>query len=439
MPETRDTIVRLLRMLSGRKEVEQYLRRYTGLETQRFAVIRVDAGLLNDEREAVASALAFLQKVGLVPVVVHGAGRRLGEAMAAVGYSLQWIDGSPVVPVAAAEAMRRIYQEENLALVDTLARHGCAARPVNGGVFLAAPRDVDRFGLVGDVTQIDDTALRSAFAVGQIPVVTDLALSPAGQVLFVDDDDAVSALARRFRPSKIVYLTGDGGLLDAAGQVMPAINLARDGAAPAATLGLPPATRNRMRRLAPILAELPPETTVSITAPRQLARELFTHRGAGTLVRRGEDIIVQRDFAGIDRRRLAELVGQTFGRPLVDDYFERKRCERVYVTESYRAVAVVTTEAGLPYLDKLAVTPRAQGEGLAAELWKRMTADHPRLFWRARDDNPVRGWYFDRADGGIRRGRWVVFWIGLDEWHVIQRCVDAAADLPETLAPREMD
>ncbi|MEZ4434970.1 MAG: acetylglutamate kinase [bacterium] len=436
MAETRETIARLLQTLSGRKEIDAYLRRYTGVEAQRFAVIRVDGGLLTRERQAVASALAFLHRLGLLPIVVHGAGRRLGEALLAAGAEETWLDGIPVVPPAAAEAMRRIYQAENLALVDALAAEGCPARPVPAGVFLAEPRDAARYGLVGAVREVDDTALRSAFAAGQLPIVTDLALSPAGQVLFVDDDDAVGALARRFLPYKVVYLHPDGGLLDSAGRVIPAINLAADGTVPLAITGLPEPTRRRLARLAAMLEGLPDETSISVTAPDDLVRELFTHQGRGTLVRRGEAIVVARDFDGVDRDRLRALISSCFGRALADDYFERKRCQRVYVTESYRAAAVITEEAGLAYLDKLAVTSEARGEGLAAKLWSRMRADFPQLYWRARDDNPVRGWYFDRADGGIRRGRWVVFWYGIDDFDDIRRCVEAACALPETLAPR---
>ncbi len=437
MPETRETIARLLQTLSGRKEVEAYLSRYAGVAAHRFAVIRVDGGLLFDQQHAVASALSFLHRVGLLPIVVHGAGRRLGEALASAGCDLRWIDGSPVVPPAAAEAMRRVYQQANLALVDALADAGVAARPVPAGVFLANPRDPQTFGLVGRVSDVDDAPLRSAFAAHQIPVVTDLALSPEGRVLFVDDDDAVGALAHRFEPYKIIYLDPAGGLLDASGRIIPAVNLAADGSVPlAATSGLPGMTRRRLSRLTAMLTALPDETSVSITAPDDLARELFTHKGRGTLVRKGEAVLAFRDFASVDRARLRALIEGCFGRPMVPDYFERKRCQRVYVTEQYRAAAVVTEEAGLPYLDKLAVTSKARGEGLAAKLWNRMRADFPRLFWRARDDNPVRGWYFDRADGGVRRGKWVVFWYGIEDFAAIGRCVAAAESLPETLAPR---
>lgn len=436
MSETRETIARLLKTLSGRKEVEAYLSRYSGIEAHRFAVIRVDGGLAEPERQAVAAALDFLHRVGLIPIVVHGAGKRLGEALAAAGFEERWIDGIPIVPPGAAEAIRRVHQQENLALVDALSAAGCAARPVPAGVFLARPRDPATYGLVGEVVEVDDSALRSAFAAGQLPVVTDLALSPEGQVLFVDDDDAVGALARRFEPYKIIYLDPTGGLLDAGGRVIPAVNLAADGSVPVAINGLPATTRRRLARLAEILVTLPDETSVSITAPEHLARELFTHKGRGTLVRRGEAVLAARGFDDIDRERLRALIEGCFGRPMVPDYFETRRCERIYVTEQYRAAAVVTEEAGLPYLDKLAVTQKARGEGLAAKLWGRMRADFPTLFWRARDDNPVRAWYFDRADGCVRRGRWVIFWYGVDDFAAVARCVEAAAALPETLGPR---
>ena len=36
-----------------------------------------------------------------------------------------------------------------------------------------------------------------------------------------------------------------------------------------------------------------------------------------------------------------------------------------------------------------------------------------RLFWPAREDNPIRSWYEKQCDGRTRAGEWIVFWKGL--------------------------
>src|SRR3546814_13211077 len=86
-----------------------------------------------------------------------------------------------------------------------------------------------------------------------------------------------------------------------------------------------------------LLMALPPSSSVSITRPDELAKELFTHRGSGTLVRRGEKIRRYGSWKRIDLPRLGKLIESGFGRKLAPDYFERIKPWRVYVSEHYRS------------------------------------------------------------------------------------------------------
>src|SRR3546814_960042 len=75
--QTRQTIVRLLSGMGSTKEISQYLKRFSRLDAARFAVVKVGGAILRDELDALVSSLAFLQQVGLTPIVVHGAGPQL--------------------------------------------------------------------------------------------------------------------------------------------------------------------------------------------------------------------------------------------------------------------------------------------------------------------------------------------------------------------------
>ncbi|MFU8803457.1 MAG: hypothetical protein ACNA8W_06590, partial [Bradymonadaceae bacterium] len=152
----------------------------------------------------------------------------------------------------------------------------------------------------------------------------------------------------------------------------------------------------------------------------------------GTLVRRGEKVVCHSDFKDLDRDRIRELLEACFGRTLAPDYFESKPFHRIYLTESYRATAVITEENGIPYLDKFGVTQKAQGEGLGQSMWLRMKQENPRLFWRARTENPINGWYFQEADGTYRSGPWTVFWYGLESFDEMKQCVETALAMPAT-------
>jgi acetylglutamate kinase len=241
------------------------------------------------------------------------------------------------------------------------------------------------------------------------------------------------AIARAQQAHKVVFLTDAGGLLDGNGRLIPAVNLAEDYER---LMQEPWATepgRRRVRDIKRLLDELPHTSSVSITTPSFLARELFTHKGAGTLLQRGERIERHESFESIDKGRVRSLLERCFGRALAPRYFEQKKPIAIYLADSYRAVAVVTLEEGTPYLDKFAVTAEAQGAGVGASLWARMVLDHPRLFWRSRRANPINTWYFMKASGAVRDEEWVVFWIGIRDFDDIRRIVERALSLPPSL------
>ncbi|MCA9622949.1 MAG: acetylglutamate kinase [Myxococcales bacterium] len=428
MSDPRAIIIELLRNIGGRKEVEQYLRHYTAVDRQRFAVIAISRQVLDDRRRTVAAALSFLHQVGLYPIVVHAAGPYLDEQLVEAGLGDE-VGGKAWSP-RALEIIRRAYQQENLSLVEDLEAQGCAARPIAAGVLEAEPHKPGQ--LFGRVTGVDQSALSSAIRARQLPIVASLAASPSGQILDVDPEDAAVEVARAVEPHKLIVLSGRGGLLDRQGHLVSAVNLAEDAAR------LPPLLededRERLARLVPLLEELDDSASVSITSPDHLARELFTHRGSGTLVRRGERVVSYDHFDELDRDRLRDLVESCFGRRLEPGYFDKRQAHRIYVSDDYRATAILTQEEGMAYLDKFAVTPKAQGEGIGGSVWGRMRRDHARLFWRSRADNEVNGWYFSQADGSFKSGHWNVFWYGYDTFEEARRCVEVALSLPASLA-----
>jgi acetylglutamate kinase len=154
-----------------------------------------------------------------------------------------------------------------------------------------------------------------------------------------------------------------------------------------------------------------------------LARELFTHRGAGTLIRKGEAILEYAEFNAETRRRTAELLQLSFGRQLKPGYFEQLPVECVLASESYGAMAIVLKGVdGVPYLDKFAVTPEAQGAGFGAAVWQALVQRCPRFYWRSRVDNPVTQWYYEQADASYTQDNWVAFSKGIHDFDQIRRC-----------------
>lgn len=437
MGSTQDVIVRLLRNLGSRKEVEQYLKQYAAVDQQKFAVIKVGGAILDEDLEALATSLVFLNQVGLYPIVIHGAGPQLDRALAEAGIATERVDGLRVTTPRVLEIARRVFLRENLRLVEALEEMGTRTRPITAGVFEASLLDEQRLGLVGRIERVHVDAVRSSLRAGHLPILACLGETPGGQIVNINADVAARELALAIQPFKMIFLTSAGGLLDEHGRIISAINLEEDYAGLIAQPWLSASTRLRLQEIKLLLDGLPPTSSVSITAPDHLAKELFTHTGSGTLVRRGERILRHDTLDGIDRGRLRGLLEACFQRQLDEHYFDKKPFYRIYLSDSYRATAILTLDssgkAPSPYLDKFAVTTEAQGVGIGGSLWTRMKNENPRLFWRARNGNEINPWYFQQAEGSYRNESWTVFWYGLSSFDEIRACIDHALSAPATL------
>ncbi|HEX7815386.1 acetylglutamate kinase [Dyella sp.] len=432
--KTRKTIVRLLSSMGSAKEIQQYLKRFSQLDAKRFAVVKVGGAVLRDDLPALTSSLTFLQQVGLTPIVLHGAGPQLDEELSAAGIEKQTINGLRVTSPQALAIVRKVFQEQNLRLVEALQGMDTRATSVPSGVFTSEYLDRDIYGLVGKVSSINLAPIEASLRAGSIPVIASLGETAEGQILNINADFAANELVRVLQPYKIVFLTGTGGLLNDKGKVIDSINLSTEFDHLMQQPWINGGMRLKIEQIADLLADLPLTSSVSITRPSELAKELFTHKGSGTLVRRGEKVLTFDSWEGVDLDRMKTLIESSFGRELVADYFQRTTPYRIYVSENYRAAMILTQEEGLAYLDKFAVLDDAQGEGLGRAVWLVMREENPQLFWRSRHGNAVNPFYYAESDGCLKQERWKVFWYGLGEdFATIARCVAHCATRRPTL------
>ena len=435
MSEVRNTIVRLLSAMGSAREIQQYLKRFSQQDAKRFAVVKVGGAVLRDDLTELASSLTFLQRVGLTPIVVHGAGPQLDDELVKAGIEKRTVNGLRVTPPQALGIVRRVFHQQNLALVDALHAMDARATSVVSGVFAVDWLDRENCGLVGKVRRIELAPIEASLRMGSIPIIASLGETEEGQILNVNADFAANELVRVLQPYKIVFLTGTGGLLDGAGKAIDSINLSTEYEHLMAQPWVSGGMRLKLEQIADLLRDLPLSSSVSITRPSELAKELFTHKGSGTLVRRGEKVLRFESWEDVDQDRMRVLIDSSFApRHLAPGYFEQVRPCRVYVSENYRTAMILTLEGGLPYLDKFAVLDEAQGEGLGRAVWQVMRAENPKLFWRSRHGNRINAFYHEQSDGCFKESKYKVFWYGLGaDFRTIEGCVMHCAQRKPTL------
>ena len=431
--DTRQTIVRLLSTMASAKEIDQYLKRFSQLDAKRFALVNIDGAILRDaqEAEATASSLSFLQQVGLTPIVLLG--RSSGaEDESATHERAASAEGKPQET-----ADGETFDGLNLKLVHLLQEQGTRATSITAGVFAADVSTSNASSRLATVSAVRLALIEASLDAGSIPVISSVGETPSGQTIEIGSDDATNELVRALQPFKVIFLTSFGGLRHDNGRRIDSINLSTEYDQFAEKAYSDSGFTFKIERMKQLLDGLPMESSISITNPANLAQELFTHKGSGTLIRRGERVLRATSWEELDLTHLRALIESSFGRRVVDDYFQRTRLLRAYISEHYRAAIILTEEDGVPYLDKFAVLDEAQGEGLGRAVWKVMREETPQLFWRSRHNNQVNIFYYAQSDGCFKQERWKVFWCGLTDFSQIEKCVAHCAVRPTTLIDTE--
>lgn len=179
----------------------------------------VDDGLL----DSFAADMVFLATVGVKPVVVHGGGPQITQALADQGIPSEFRGGYRVTSTQAIPVVRTVLREMISAdVARRINAHSTLAVVLSGeddNLFTAARRgavvdgvDVD-LGHVGDVVAVNPDALHGLLDAGKIPVISSLAPTADGtSVLNVNADSAAAALAVALEAEKLILLTDVQGL-----------------------------------------------------------------------------------------------------------------------------------------------------------------------------------------------------------------------------------
>lgn len=424
---TRLTVVQLLNNIGSKREVEQYLKYFTSVSSQQFAVIKVGGAIITQQLPELASCLAFLYHVGLYPIVLHGTGPQINELLEVEGVEPEYIDGIRVTNPKTMEVVRKCFLEQNLRLVTALEKMGVHARPITAGVFGAEYLDKDKYQLVGKINSVNKSPVEAAIDAGYLPILTSLAETPSGQLLNVNADVAASELAREFEPLKIVYLNEKGGLINGqTGEKISAINLDEEYDDLMKEPWVKYGTKLKIKEIHDLLQHLPRSSSVAIIDVDDLQKELFTDSGAGTLVRRGYKLINRNslsEFSNPDLLRAALLRDPLIksGKLSVASYLKHLETAnfKSYGDAPLEVLAIVVEEnnksaSSIPKLDKFLSSRTGWLNNVTDNIFNAIKKDYKSLYWVVNENDSNVAWYFSKSDGSFAKNGEILFWYGLN-------------------------
>ena len=189
----------------------------------------------------------------------------------------------------------------------------------------------------------------------------------------------------------------------------------------------------KIREIHDLLMTLPRSSSVSIISAEHLHKELFTHSGAGTYIRRGHKInkYSDSDIAKLDTDRLRSLLEESDplvlqGKQTVANVIEGLKDPHVsvYCDASYDILAVISENkaqaGGVPVLERFVASKTAVMNNVTENVWQMIKKDHEAFAWITQKDHQNKQFFFERADGSYTWDDKTLFWTGVQSLHSME-------------------
>lgn len=413
-------------------EAQYYLDHYKDSKEVKFAVVKVGGNVIDTQLKELAESLSLLTHLGLIPIVLHGAGNQIDAEIEKQNLPVTKLDGLRVTNKKTIGIIQPVIKKVHQRLLDALAVVDIETRSIFNGVFNCDYLDQSTYGFVGKIKQVNLNEINQAIKSKQVPVISCLGTDDNNQVMNINADIAMRKLVWNVKPAKVIFVTPTGGLLDQNNQLISAIQLCNQYQNLMQQPWLHSGMKLKIQQIYQLLKPMPRKLSVSITSATELAKELFTHKGKGTFISMGEKIQHYHVISLSVKLKLISLLQSTFDKKLKADFFDTLELESIFISETGQALALVSKgQNGMPYLNKFAVTSLAQGQGLGKAIWTKMLNSHPKIYWRSRVNNPINFWYHKQADCSYKKDDWIVYGCGmkLDE---AMTCMQAGAEYSDS-------
>ncbi len=280
-------------------EAMSYIRDFRG----EIVVIKFGGSAMEDKScfVGILADVAFMECVGLKPVIVHGGGSAISRRMKEAGLAPVFVKGLRVTDEASITLVEEtLNREVNPSIVDEIMGNGAHAVGIEGGRVLKAvkhmpldseTREPQDIGFVGRVINVETYPIRSCLNSCSVPVITPVGRGEDGQLYNINADDAASAVACALHARKLVFLSDVPGLLKDPRDPGSVISHLRRGdvddliAKKVIDGGMLPKIRGAMEALENGVRKI---HIINGRLPHSLLLEIFTTTGIGTEIVRDD-------------------------------------------------------------------------------------------------------------------------------------------------------
>ena len=268
------------------QEVEKYIKKYSKekIVIKCGGKVLLDQSLLNNLIEYVV----ILKKLGLTPILVHGGGLGIKKKLDEQNIKSKFIMGLRVTDEKMISIVENVMTEFNKEIVDALEKKSCRAKSVTlkKNNIIYVEQENKELGYVGKPKRVDAKILKEIIKEDFVPVIVPMGLDEKGIAYNINADTAAGAIARSIKSRRLMLLTDIDGGLDNNDKLISEINtmeaqeLINHGVIHG---GMIPKVKTCIDSINNGVRAV---VIIDGRKPHSILFELFSDKGAGTLIRK---------------------------------------------------------------------------------------------------------------------------------------------------------
>jgi acetylglutamate kinase len=220
-------------------EALPYIRRFYGMT---IVVKYGGHAMVDDQLKAdFARDITLMKFTGLNPVVVHGGGPQINKVLDQMGMKHQFIKGMRLTDEATMDVVEMVLGGKvNKDIVTQINKQGGKAVGLSGkdGELIRAkklhivyqedenkPPEIIDPGLVGQVTKINPSIIKTLSREGFIPIIAPVGTGDSGETYNINADLVASSMAVALSAKRLILLTDVEGVLNLSGELISSIDM----------------------------------------------------------------------------------------------------------------------------------------------------------------------------------------------------------------------
>ena len=206
------------------EEVKKYLDKYNS----EYIVIKCGGSVLVDQNlfNNFINDISILNKLGFIPIIIHGGGKRISNKLKEVGIKSDFINGLRVTDDKSIIIVEEVLNDFNNEITKSLKKNTCDSQGITSkkNNIITVEKENKELGFVGTPIEINLSIIKQIVKEKKVPVIAPLGLDRDNQVYNINADTAAGAIAKKLNARRLIIMSDVEGVLDKNKNLISEIN-----------------------------------------------------------------------------------------------------------------------------------------------------------------------------------------------------------------------